>query len=64
MKNCDKFLKKMYFGGFVLLCMYLNPLWSYSTVVAVIVTILLWIVSLIYILPYFRCYGENLRRKR
>ena len=64
MKNCSKYIKKMYFGGFLFLCIYLNPFWNYSTVIAVTLTILLWIFSLIYVLPYFKCYGENLRNKK
>ncbi|CAA6820429.1 MAG: Unknown protein [uncultured Sulfurovum sp.] len=62
MKDCNKYIKKMFAGLFILVLIFINPLWEYSSLLAVTTTIILWLSSLIYVLPYFRCYGKTLRK--
>jgi hypothetical protein len=65
MKNCNKFLKKMYFGAFLFLCIPIVFTINYfSESVTFFIVFILWFVTMIFVLPYFRCYGDNLRNKR
>jgi len=62
MEDCSKYTKKMFIGLFIFIMIFINPLWEYSKIIASIITIILWLWSLIYVLPYFKCYGKHLRK--
>jgi len=62
MEDCNKYTKKMLIGLFIFIMIFINPLWTYSKVFASIISIVLWLWSLIYVLPYVRCYGNYLRK--
>ena len=64
MKDCSKYLKKMYFGAFLYLLLIFNMSLGFNFVLKIIISILLFIVSMSYVLPYFQCIGDNFRRKK
>ena len=64
MNDCSKYLKKLYFGGLLFIFIFvIFEVNCFSTLITMVLVIILWILSLIYALPYFRCYGENLRNR-
>jgi len=65
MKDCSFYLKKLYIGGLIFL---FNGILLQSNFLpislSVIIGIVLFVISQILILPYFRCYGENMRNNK
>lgn len=64
MKNCGKYLKKMYMGAFLYLLLILNLSLDYNFVFKIIISFILFMVSMTYVLPYFKCIGDNFRREK
>jgi len=62
MNDCSKYTKRMLVGIIFFILIFINPLWRYSELFASIVSVIIMILSLVYILPYFRCYGSILRQ--
>ena len=65
MRDCSKYLKNLYIGMFIFLFDgVLLKLKLVSVILSILVGVVLFIVSQVLMLPYFRCYGENMRKKR
>ncbi len=65
MKDCSKFIKKLYIGIVIFFIMYLIlKIRLISSIIIIPVAIGVYIFALTYILPYFRCYGENMRNNK
>ena len=65
MKDCSYYLQKLYIGGLIFLFDGILLQFNFFPVpLSVIVGIVLFIISQILILPYFRCYGENMRNNK